>query len=334
MPRLRIGINGFGRIGRCALRVARRRDDIEVVAINDLADKRELAHLLRYDSVHRRWPEEVRLGERGFSIGGSDVSVYAQKDPAAIPWREAGVSVVIESTGVFTKRARAAAHLEAGVSRVIISAPSKDADATFVMGVNDDTYDPDQHRVVSMASCTTNCLAPVAKVLHESFGIEHAMITTVHAYTSTQAILDAPTGDLQRSRAAGVSIIPSTTGAAVATALVLPALKGRMDGLALRVPVPDGSVTDVVARLDLPASVQSVNDALREAAGRPPLHGILTVSEDPLVSSDVLGDPHSSIVDAPSTMMIGDRVVKVLAWYDNEWGYATRLIDLAARIAD
>lgn len=305
---------------------------MEVVGINDLADKAELAHLLKYDSVHGRMREDVSLTEKGIQVGGDEVSFTALRDPKDLPWKELGVSVVLEATGVFTKRDKAAVHLEAGADRVVITAPSKDPDGMFVMGVNDHEYDNEKHRVVSMASCTTNCLAPVAKVLDEQFGIEYAMITTVHAYTSTQAVLDTPIGNLRRARAAALSIIPSTTGAAKAAAKVLPALAGKMDGMALRVPVPDGSVTDIVAHLEKSVSVESVNDALREAASKAPLKGILEVCEDQIVSTDIIGNPHSSIVDAPSTMVVGERAVKVLSWYDNEWGYSSRLLDFALRI--
>ena len=304
---------------------------MEVVAINDLADRGELAHLFKYDSVHGRLAAQVRVEDDRLRVDEDSIRFTQERDPSKLAWGELGVSVVIEATGAFRKRDRAAAHLDAGAQRVIISAPSKDADGMFVLGVNHDQYDPSKHRVVSMASCTTNCLAPVAKVLHETFGIEHALITTVHAYTATQAILDGPLGNYRRSRAAALSIIPTTTGAAVAVTKVLPQLEGRMDGMALRVPVPDGSVTDIVARLENSASAESVNDALR-AAARGPMKGVLSVCEDPIVSADIVGDPHSSIVDAPSTMMVGDRAVKLLSWYDNEWGYASRLVDFAHHV--
>jgi glyceraldehyde 3-phosphate dehydrogenase len=334
MTKLRLGINGFGRIGRCAFRIASERDDVEVVAVNDLADVNALATLLEFDSVHGRLREPVRGTDGGFVVGDRQVAFSSQRDPTQIPWAEHGVSVVIESTGAFRTGSAAAKHLDAGARAVIISAPGKDVDGMFVLGVNDDELDPSRHRVVSMASCTTNCLAPVVKVLHAAFGIETALMTTVHAYTSTQAILDQPVGDPRRSRAAALSIIPTTTGAAKAVGTVLPALAGRLDGMALRVPVPDGSIVDVVARLERPATVQAVNEALREAASRAPLAGIMRVSDEPIVSVDIVNDPHSSIVDAPSTMMVGEHTVKVLSWYDNEWGYASRLIDLARRLGD
>jgi glyceraldehyde 3-phosphate dehydrogenase len=332
MSKLRIGINGFGRIGRCAFRIASGRDDVEVVAVNDLADIQALGTLLQFDSVHGRWGEPVRVGDAALHVGERTVPFSAEREPGRIPWGDRGVDVVIESTGVFRRGPDAAEHRKNGVGWVIISAPGKEVDGMFVLGVNDDELDPERHRVVSMASCTTNCLAPVAKVLHERFGIESALMTTVHAYTSTQAILDQPVGDLRRSRAAATSIIPTTTGAAKAVGKVLPALEGRLDGMALRVPVPDGSIVDVVANLGQSVTAEAINGALREAASIAPLAGIMRVSDEPIVSVDVIDDSHSSIVDAPSTMVIGERTAKVLAWYDNEWGYASRLIDLAVRL--
>lgn len=332
MSKLRIGINGFGRIGRCAFRIASQREDVEVVAVNDLADIQALATLLQFDSVHGRWPDAVRAADGALRVGERSVAFSSEREPAKIPWAEHGVDVVIESTGVFRKGPAAAEHLEAGAKWVIISAPGKEVDGMFVLGVNDDELDPQRHRVVSMASCTTNCLAPVVKVLHAAFGIEHALMTTVHAYTSTQAILDQPVGDPRRSRAAAISIIPTTTGAAKAVGQVLPALQGRLDGMALRVPVPDGSIVDLVANLERSVDVAAINDALREAAAVAPLAGIMRVSDEPIVSVDILNDSHSSIVDAPSTMVIGERTAKVLSWYDNEWGYASRLIDFAVRL--
>ncbi len=335
MQEVRIGINGFGRIGRCALKHALTDPNkrYRVVGINDLADLGDLAYLLKYDSVHGWYPPKVEREEGALTVNGQRIAFSAHRDPKEIPWGELGADVVIESTGVFRDRDKAAQHLEAGAKRVIISAPSANADQTIVLGVNGHTYDPARHQVVSMASCTTNCLAPVAKVLHESFGVEHLMITTVHAYTSSQTLTDTPMRKRRRGRAAAVSIIPTTTGAAKATALVLPELEGRMDGMAIRVPVPDGSVTDIVATLQKDVTVESVNAALKAAAAKPPLKGVLRVTHEALVSRDILGDPHSSIVDAESTMVLRDRVVKVLSWYDNEWGYSGRLIDLAAHMA-
>ncbi|MDY7092539.1 MAG: type I glyceraldehyde-3-phosphate dehydrogenase [Acidobacteriota bacterium] len=333
MTDLRIGINGFGRIGRCAFKQALATEGIEVVGINDLADKDDLAYLLKYDSVHGWYPRKVETDERGFVIDGKSIPYFSSREPAGIPWGEVGAQVVLEATGLFKSREKAAGHIEGGAQRVIVSAPSGDTDGTFVLGVNEGQYDPAQHRVVSMASCTTNCLAPVAKVLHESFGIERLMITTVHAYTSSQALMDTPKSKRRRGRAAAVSMIPTTTGAAKATELVLPELEGRMDGMAVRVPVPDGSLTDIVATLEQAATVETVHRAL-EAAAEGPMKGVLRVSDEALVSRDIIGDPHSSIIDAESTMVLGERMVKVLSWYDNEWGYSSRLVDFAKLMAE
>jgi len=333
MAEVRVGINGFGRIGRCAFKQMMSRDDVRVVAINDLADRGDLAYLLKYDSVHGWYNQKVEHEDSAFLVAGQRIPYLSERDPASIPWGDLGADIVIESTGAFRPREKAALHLEGGAKRVIISAPSEDADGMFVLGVNGDQYDAERHRVVSMASCTTNCLAPVAKVLNDSFGVEHLMITTVHAYTSSQALMDKPVRKRRRGRAAAVSIIPTTTGAAKATAVVLPELAGRMDGMAMRVPVPDGSVTDIVATLNTDVTPESVNAALAEAASKAPLEGILRVTHEALVSRDILGDPHSSIIDAESTMVLRDRVVKVLSWYDNEWGYSSRLVDFANMIA-
>jgi glyceraldehyde 3-phosphate dehydrogenase len=326
----RIGINGFGRIGRSLFRIVSDRTDVEVVGINDLADPQSLAYLLEYDSVHRRYKRSVRAEADAIVVDDQRVPFSQTRNPAEIPWREWGADIVIEATGVFTGRDQAAAHLEAGAKRVIISAPAKGPDATFVMGVNHESYDPSKHQIVSNASCTTNCLAPVAKVLEDSFGVESIFITTVHAYTISQAILDMPDRkDPRRGRAAAVSIVPASTGAAKATAEVIPSLKGKMDGMALRVPVPNGSITDIVANLGKDVTVESVHAALRAAADGP-MKGFLALTDAPLVSADIIGDPHSSIVDTQSTMTIGPRTVKLLSWYDNEWGYAVRCVDLAA----
>ena len=326
----RIGINGFGRIGRSVFRIVHGRDDIEVVGINDLGDPANLGYLLEFDSVHRRFGRSVRAEEGALIVDDKRIPFTQTRDPAQVPWGKYGADIVIEATGVLVKREQAAGHLAGGAKRVIISAPAKGPDATFVMGVNHLDYDPSKHQVVSNASCTTNCLAPVAKVLEDSFGVESILITTVHAYTISQAILDAPDAkDYRRGRAAAVSIIPSSTGAAKATAEVIPSLAGKMDGMALRVPVPDGSITDIVANLKKDASIDDVHKALREAAAGP-MKGFLAVSDRELVSADIVGDPHSSIVDSLSTMSIGPRTVKVLSWYDNEWGYANRCVDLAA----
>ncbi len=330
---LRIGINGFGRIGRCAFKQLLQRDGLEVVGINDLADLGDLAYLLKYDSVHGWYSKKVERDEKTLFVGNRTIPFFSHRDPADIPWGDLGADLVIESTGAFRQRERAAQHLAGGAKRVVISAPSPDADGTFVLGVNADQLDPDRHVVVSMASCTTNCLAPVAKVLHRDFGIEHLMMTTVHAYTSSQSLTDVPVRKRRRGRAAALSIVPTTTGAARATELVLPELEGRMDGMAFRVPVPDGSVVDLVATLQRDVTVESVNQALAAAAEEPELRGILRVTDEALVSRDILGDPHSSIVDAESTMVLRQRVAKIVSWYDNEWGYSARLVDFAARLA-
>jgi glyceraldehyde 3-phosphate dehydrogenase len=331
----RVAINGFGRIGRLVLRSALEagRDDLEFVAVNDLTNKETLAHLFKYDSVHGIFPGTVEVSGNGIRVNGNEVRVLSERDPAALPWKELGVDIAVESTGFFTKRADAAKHLEAGARKVIISAPAKEEDITIVLGVNEERYDPDGHHVISNASCTTNCLAPVAKVLMDSFGIERGLMTTIHAYTNDQSILDAPHKDLRRARAAAVSMIPTTTGAARATSLVLPELKGKLDGMAIRVPTPDVSIVDLTAEVRKDATVEGVNAALR-AAAEGPLEGILGVSDEPLVSVDYTGNPHSSVVDLLSTAVIGSRMVKVLAWYDNEWGYANRVVDLTSYVAE
>jgi glyceraldehyde 3-phosphate dehydrogenase len=324
---VRVGINGFGRIGRNFLRAARRRGaHIDVVAVNDLTDASTLAHLLKYDSVHGVWPGEVAATGDGISIDGEAFKVFSERDPAALPWRDLGVDVVIESTGHFTDRPGASKHLAAGAKKVVISAPAKDPDLTVVVGVNDSEYDSSKHHILSNASCTTNCLAPVAKVLLDNFGIEQAFMTTVHAYTNDQMILDLPHKDLRRARAAAMSIIPTSTGAARAIALVLPELKGKMDGIAMRVPVPDGSVVDLVATLGRSVSVEEVNAAVQAAAAGP-LAGVLQYTEDPVVSTDIIGNPHSSVFDAQLTMALGNQV-KIVSWYDNEWGFSNRMVDL------
>jgi len=323
---VKVGINGFGRIGRNVLRAALDRPEIEIVAVNDLTDARTLAHLLQYDSVHGicRWT--VTAGEDSFTVNDREIRVLAEKDPGKLPWRELGVEVVIESTGRFTDGKLAAAHLSGGAKKVLITAPAKNEDITIVMGVNEEKYDPAAHRIVSCASCTTNCLAPVAKVLHRRFGIVRGMMTTVHSYTNDQQILDLPHKDLRRARAAALSIIPTTTGAAKAVALVLPELKGKLNGMAMRVPTPNVSVVDLVAELARPTTREEVNTVLKEAA-EGELKGILDYCEAPLVSRDFNGNPHSSIVDALSTMVIDGIMVKVIAWYDNEWGYSNRVVD-------
>ena len=329
----RIGINGFGRIGRNFFRaVAARETDLEIVAVNDITDPATLAHLLKYDSVLGRLGSEVKVSDNGFSIDGTEVRVTSEKDPAELPWKELDVDVIIESTGFFTKREDAAKHLAAGAKKVIISAPAKNDDFTVVMGVNHADYDPGSHDVISNASCTTNCVVPMVKVLEDKWGIDKGFMTTCHAYTNDQRTLDLAHSDLRRARAAAINIIPTSTGAAKAAALTMPQLKGRLDGLALRVPVPDGSVTDIVAVLDSEVTTEEVNNAYREAAQAAGMKGILKYTEDPIVSSDIVGDPHSCIIDGLSTMTNGN-MVKVLGWYDNEWGYSSRLVDLTELVA-
>jgi glyceraldehyde 3-phosphate dehydrogenase len=330
---VKIGINGFGRIGRSFFRAAKQRGlDFDFVGVNDLGDAATMAHLLKYDSVHGRYPGEVTLGANGLVIDGDELRVLAERSPADLPWKELGADIVIESTGIFTDRDKAAAHLEAGARKVIISAPAKGEDLTVVLGVNDDAYDPEQHHVISNASCTTNCVAPMAKVIDDAFGIEQGFMTTVHAYTNDQNILDLPHKDLRRARAAAANIIPTSTGAAKATGLVLPHLKGKLDGMSMRVPVPDGSVTDLVATISRETTVDEVNEAFRAASESGSLAGMLVYTEDPIVSSDIVGSPASCTFDASATMVMGD-VVKAIGWYDNEWGYSNRLIDLASLVA-
>jgi len=330
---VKIGINGFGRIGRNFLRAAKARGaDFDFVAVNDITDAKTLAHLLKYDSVMGRLERTVRLTQDGISVDGDEIKVLAERDPAGLPWKELGARIVVESTGLFTEREKAQAHIEAGAEKVIISAPAKGEDITIVMGVNDDRYDPLGHHVISNASCTTNCVVPLAKVLEDAFGIDRALMTTIHAYTNDQNLLDLPHKDLRRARAAAINIVPSSTGAAKATALAMPQLRGRMDGTAMRVPVPDGSVTDLVCILKREATVEEINAAYRAAAESGPLKGILVYTEDPIVSSDVVGSPASCTFDALSTMAIGD-LVKVIGWYDNEWGYSNRLVDLVELVA-
>ncbi|HEX5030917.1 MAG TPA: type I glyceraldehyde-3-phosphate dehydrogenase [Candidatus Eisenbacteria bacterium] len=324
---MRVAINGFGRIGRLVLRAALKRQvEIDFVAVNDITDAKTLAHLLHYDSVHGRWPQRFSAEGSTIVVGGKSIRALSEANPAALPWKDLGIDVVLECTGKFTDRDKAACHLASGARRVLVSAPAKGADATFVMGVNDSTYDPSKHTVVSIASCTTNCLAPVASVLDNTFGIDRGFMTTVHAYTSDQRLQDAPHKDLRRARSAALSMIPTSTGAAKAIGLVLPSLQGRLDGISVRVPVASGSLIDLTVNVAKPASIQSVNDAMREAATGS-LMGILQYNEDPIVSADVIGNPHSSIFDAPLTMVSGDRVVKVFSWYDNEWGFSNRMVD-------
>ncbi len=323
---IKVAINGFGRIGRNFFRASFRDERLEIVAINDITDAATLAHLLKYDSVHGRFEGEVSAGDSEIVVNGRSIRVFSERDPGALPWGELGVDVVIESTGLFRDREKASRHLEAGAGWVVISAPAKNPDITVVLGVNHEKLDPERHKIISNASCTTNCLAPVAKVLHERFGIVRGFMTTVHAYTNDQRILDLPHKDLRRARAAGVSIIPTTTGAAVAVGEVLPELKGRLDGMAMRVPTANVSVVDLVVQVEKETTAEEVNAALKEAA-EGELKGILGFCEEPLVSVDFNGDSRSSIVDALSTKVIGN-LVKVVSWYDNEWGYSCRLRDL------
>jgi glyceraldehyde 3-phosphate dehydrogenase len=333
MP-LKVGINGFGRIGRNVYRAAHGRKDVEIVAVNDITDPGTLAHLLKYDSILGNFEGKVSADGNAIKVDGSTVRVFAEKDPGNLPWRDLGVDIVIESTGLFTDATKARIHIDkGGAKKVIISAPAKNEDITIVLGVNGDRYDPKQHNVVSNASCTTNALAPMAKVLHDSFGIEAGLMTTVHSYTSDQRLLDAPHKDLRRARAAALSMIPTSTGAAKAMALVMPELKGKFHGISLRVPTPDVSLVDLAVMTRDPVSVDTINEALREAAASD-LKGILSVTEEELVSNDFKGNSNSSIVDAPLTMVIGDRHGKVFSWYDNEWGYSCRVVDLAVFMGD
>ncbi len=334
---VRVAINGFGRIGRCMLRAAHQSDaDVEIVAINDLVDAHTLAHLLQYDSVFGRFPEKVEATDDGILVGGHLVRALAEHEPKELPWADLGVEVVIESTGRFRTRAGAEQHLEAGARKVIISAPvsgPEPPDATVVLGVNfDQVYDPDAHHIISNASCTTNCLAPVAKVLHEAVGIRHGLMTTVHAYTSDQHLLDGPHKDLRRARAAAINIIPTSTGAAKALGLVIPELEGRLNGFAVRVPTPTGSLVDLTVETDRLTTRGEINSAFKEAADTGALEGILAYTEDPIVSTDIIGSSYSSIFDAGLTSVIDGTQVKVVSWYDNEWGYSTRLVELAQRV--
>jgi glyceraldehyde 3-phosphate dehydrogenase len=335
---LRVGINGFGRIGRNVFRAAKARADagtadIEWVAVNDLTDARTLAHLLKYDSILGPYPGSVEAGESSIEIDGATLQVLAERDPAALPWGELGVDVVIESTGLFTDRDSAAKHLAQGAKKVVISAPASDPDATVVLGVNfDEVYDRDAHDVISNASCTTNCLAPVAKVLNDTVGIGHGLMTTIHAYTADQRLQDLPHKDLRRARAAAINLIPASTGAAKAIGLVIPQLQGKLHGFAIRAPVPTGSVVDLTIECARPTSVEELNGALKAASESGPLAGIMQYTEDPIVSTDIVSSPYSSIVDSQLTSVIDGTMAKVVAWYDNEWGYSDRLVDLVQRV--
>jgi glyceraldehyde 3-phosphate dehydrogenase len=330
---LRAGINGFGRIGRNVFRAAYARGaDIDWVGINDITDTKTLAHLLKYDSILGPFPGTVEAGEGKLVIDGKELKVFAERDPADLPWGDVGADVVIESTGFFTKRPDAAKHLDAGAKKVIISAPATDPDVTLVLGVNDDAYDPESHHVISNASCTTNCLGPVAKVLHELAGIEAGAMTTIHAYTADQRLQDAPHKDLRRARAAGVNLVPTSTGAAKAIGLVLPELQGKLNGISVRAPVITGSVVDLVATVGRSVTAEEINAAFAEQADSGAFEGILQYTEDPIVSSDIVTNPYSSIFDSQLTMVLEERLVKVVSWYDNEWGYSNRVVDLAQRV--
>jgi len=329
---MRIAINGFGRIGRLVFKAANQQAGVEVVAVNDLTDAKTLGHLLKYDSVHGRYPGEVTVDGDNIVVDGKAVQVLSERNPADLPWKNLNVDIVVESTGIFRKRDQIAAHLDAGARKVLLSVPAKDEiDATIVLGVNDDDLKP-EHKIVSNASCTTNCLAPIAKVLNDKFGLKNGLMTTIHAFTNDQMVLDAPHADLRRARAAAVSMIPTTTGAAIAVGKVIPALNGKLNGMAVRVPTPDGSLVDLVAQLDKKVSVEDVNAAMKEYADGP-MKGILEYCDEPRVSIDIVGNPHSSIFDSLSTITMGDNLVKVISWYDNEWGYSNRMLDLMTKMA-
>ncbi len=329
---VKVAINGFGRIGRLVFRVMSKRSDVEVLAINDITDAKTLAHLLKYDSVHGRFDGTIEAKENSIVVNGKEIKISAERDPAALPWGSLGIDIVVESTGVFRKKEQIAKHLQAGAKKVILTVPAKDEiDATIVLGVNDDDLKP-EHKIVSNASCTTNCLAPVVKVLHDTFGLKEGLMTTIHAYTNDQRILDLPHSDLRRARAAAMSMIPTTTGAAKAVGKVIPELNGKLNGMAVRVPTPDGSMVDLVAITEKEVTVDSVNAAMKKAA-EGELKGILEYMEDPIVSVDVVGNSHSSIFDSKSTMVMGKNMAKIISWYDNEWGYSCRVVDLLIKMA-
>ena len=337
---IRVGINGFGRIGRQVVRAAKMQQiaDLDFVAVNDLTDTKTLAHLFKYDSVHRTYKGEVKAGDGSISIDGDEMKVLAEKEPSKLPWKDLGVDIVLESTGRFTDASAAKKHIEAGAKKVVISAPAKGEDITIVLGVNETKYDPKKHQIVSNASCTTNCLVPMVKVVKDNFGFLRGSMVTVHSYTNDQNVLDLPHKDLRRARAAALSIIPTTTGAAKATSLVIPELKGKIDGIAIRVPTPDVSLTDLAVVVEKTVTVEQVNDAFRKAASSGPLKGILAYTDEELVSSDFIGDPHSCILDGKSTNVVDGTLLKVSGWYDNEWGYSSRCVDLlryiGARLGD
>jgi glyceraldehyde 3-phosphate dehydrogenase len=330
---LKAGINGFGRIGRNVFRAAHAQGaDIDWVGVNDITDTKTLAHLLKYDSILGRFPGTVEATDTGLVVDGKELRVFSERDPGALPWGDVGAEVVVESTGLFTDRENASKHLDAGAKKVIISAPAKGADVTLVLGVNFDAYDKDKHTVISNASCTTNCLAPLAKVLDEAFGIENGLMTTIHAYTADQRLQDMPHGDLRRARAAAVNLVPTSTGAAKAIGLVIPSLDGKLNGTSVRAPLPTGSLTDLVVNVGKETSVEEVNSAFEAAADKGELEGILAYTEDPIVSSDIVESPYSAIFDAGLTMVSEGKLVKVLAWYDNEWGYSNRVVDLVQKV--
>ena len=337
---IRVGINGFGRIGRQVIRAAKLQGvaDIDFVAVNDLTDTKTLAHLFKYDSVHRTYKGDVQARNGSISIDGDEIKVLAEKEPGKLPWKDLGVDIVLESTGRFTDASAAKKHIEAGAKKVIISAPAKGEDLTIVLGVNETKYDPKKHQIISNASCTTNCLVPMVKVVRDNFGFQRGSMVTIHSYTNDQNILDLPHKDIRRARAAAMSIIPTTTGAAKATSLVIPELKGKIDGIAIRVPTPDVSLTDLAVVVDKPVTVEQINDAFRKAASSGPLQGILAYTDEELVSSDFIGDPHSCILDGKSTNVVDGTLLKVSGWYDNEWGYSSRCVDLlryvGARLGD
>ena len=337
---IRVGINGFGRIGRQVVRAAKEQGvaDLDFIAVNDLTDTKTLAHLFKYDSVHRAYGGEVSTSSNGLSVDGDEIRVFAEKDPSALPWKDLGVDIVLESTGRFTKAEDAGKHIKGGAKKVIISAPAKGEDITIVMGVNSDKYDNAKHHIVSNASCTTNCLVPMVKVVRDAFGFRHGSMVTIHSYTNDQNVLDLPHKDLRRARAAALSMIPTTTGAAKATSLVIPELKGKIDGISIRVPTPDVSLTDLAVVVEKPVTVQQINEAFRSAASAGPLKGILQYTEEELVSSDFIGNPASCILDAKSTNVVDGLLIKVSGWYDNEWGYSSRCVDLlrfvGARLGD
>jgi len=330
---IRVGINGFGRIGRLVFRIAMKRPEVEVVAVNDITDAATLAHLLKYDSVHGKYDGSIEVKDNSFIVDGKEIKVMAERDPSKLPWKEMNVDVAVESTGVFRTRDKVAMHLDAGTKKVLLSVPAKDEiDATIVLGVNDEDLKP-EHKVVSNASCTTNCLAPVVKVLHDSFGIEQGLMTTIHSYTNDQRILDLPHKDLRRARSAAVSMIPTTTGAAKAVGKVIPDLNGKLNGMAVRVPTPDASLVDLVAELKKDVTIDDINSAMKSYADGK-MKGILEYCTDPVVSVDIIGNPHSSIFDSLATMMMGKRMVKIISWYDNEWGYSNRMVDLLIKMAN